>query len=183
MSKSLENFRLSYSWLVKAQMAASVIALAAICLLTFSLIVTRELLSSSILWAEEVSLLLMKVVVFQGAAGMYAARAFIVVDGLTSKLSRRFQFYLQVLAWIVMGGFSSVAAFYGLETYPSQIQIRSYLLEMPKFYFMVPLIIGSVSIMLTSVYYLLATLTFGILEDASVNENGFKPLVRTREYS
>ena len=151
------------SWLVRLQTVASVVALVVICGLTLLAITAREA-GTSVLWTEEVSLLMMKVVVFQGAAGIYARRAYIVVGGLVSLFSPRLQWLVSLLAWAFIGGFAALVAYQGLQTYPTQIAIRSYLLELPKFYFTVPLIVGAATICLTSVYYLLATLAAGAPE-------------------
>lgn len=157
MDEFLAGFRRLFSWFVKLEIAASVGALAAICVLTLAVIVGREVMNTSILWAEEISLLMMKIVVFEGAAGMYALRAYIVVDGLTDTFPVRARSWVHLFGWLVIGGFATTVAWQGLMTYPSQIAVRTYLLELPKFYFMVPLIVGAASIVITSIYYALAT--------------------------
>lgn len=160
MKITIEYFEQALSWLVKLEIMASVVALAMICILTLVQIVVREL-GGSLLWAEEVSLLMMKIVVFQGAAGMYAKRAYIYVDGLTMLFPRRVQWALNLIGWVLIGGFAALLTYQGIKSYPSQIQIRSYLLQLPKFYFTLPLILGAATIFLASVYYLIATLIAG----------------------
>lgn len=146
-------------WLTRIEIVASVLALTTICVLTLAVILAREVFGSSILWAEEISLLLMKVVVFFGAAAMYATRSFIRVDGLVGKLGPGARDRVQMAAWLLAAAFAAVVMIKAIQTYPTQIQARSYLLELPKFYFFVPLIIGAASIFLTSVYYLLVLAT------------------------
>lgn len=154
----MRAYRRLLEWVTRFEIAASVLALAAICVLTLASLVARQFPSWSLLWAEEISLLLMKIMVFVGAAAMYATRTFIVVDGVYERLPARAQGVADVFGWLVIALFASVVAVEGLLTYPRQIEVRSYLLEWPKFYFTLPLIIGAVSIVLTAIYYLLACL-------------------------
>lgn len=154
----MKQFRWLLAWLTHIEIVASVSALATICLLTLATLVARQLPSVSILWAEEVSLLLMKVVAFIGAAAMYATRTFIAVDGLYDRLPGRARRIAYIGGWLVIALFAAVVVAQGMLTYPRQIIARSYLLEWPKFYFTVPLIIGAASILLSSIYYALAEL-------------------------
>lgn len=161
MRHGLQLYGRVLSWLVNVEIVASIIALATVCIVTLAAIVARELLNSSLLWAEEISILLMKVVVFQGAAGIYARRAYIVVDGLTARFSPRAQWLVSLFGWLLIAVFAAIACREGILTYRSQMAVRSYLLELPRFYFTVPLILGTATIALVSLYYLLATLHAG----------------------
>ena len=156
MDTRYAGLRRVVGWLTGLEIVASVAALATISVLTLAVILAREVFGSSILWAEEISLLLMKVVVFFGAAAMYATRSFIRVDGLVLRLGPRARDWAQMAGWLLAAVFAGVVMVKGIQTYPTQIQAHSYLLELPKFYFFVPLILGAASIVLTSLYYLLA---------------------------
>lgn len=160
MKVFIHRYGRALSWFVRLEILASAFALAVICGLTMTAITMRAT-GGSLLWAEEVSLLLMKVVVFPGAAGLYAQRGYIVVGGLVKTFPRRLRHLTGLLSWMLIGGFAATVAWQGMLTYPSQIEVRSYLLELPKFYFNVPLIVGSTSIVLTSIYYFLATIAAG----------------------
>jgi len=175
----MKLFRRLLEWITDIEIVASVIALATICILTLATMVARQIPSWSMLWGEEVSLLLMKVLAFIGAAAMYATKTFIAVDGLYTRIPDRLRRVVHVFGWFVIVGFAAVVAAQGLLTYPRQINVRSYLLEWPKFYFTVPLIVGAVSIMLTSVYYLAAEVLawrrneeIGSVRIAAMNDDG-----------
>lgn len=159
MNGFLAHARQALAVLATIEIWASVSSLVVICILALSVVVARQFLGTSILWAEEVSLLLMKIVVFLGAAGIYASRSFIVVDGLVRRAPPNLQRTIHLLNWLVVAIFASVVVVEGVLTYPSQIAVRSYLLELPKFYFMVPLIAGAGSIALFALYYFVAILT------------------------
>ena len=151
----MHTFRRLLEWITRIEIAASVCALAAISVLTLATLTARQFPSWSLLWAEEVSLLLMKVMAFVGAAAMYATKTFIAVDGIYKRIPDKYLRIVYMGGWLVVAAFAALAAVQGILTYPRQIGVRSYLLEWPKFYFTVPLIVGTSSIFLTSIYYVL----------------------------
>jgi len=134
-------------------MAAVIISLIVICILTGVQIFLRYGFNESLLWSEEVSLLLMKVMVFLGAAAIYKMQAFICVGYVFNAVPTSVQNLFSVLTSIAAMVFSLVVVVQGLNLYPTQISVRTYLLELPKFYFTVPLIYGAASIFLTSTYF------------------------------
>jgi C4-dicarboxylate transporter DctQ subunit len=136
----------------RAEMAAAIISLIVICILTGIQIFLRYGFNESLLWSEEVSLLLMKVLVFLGAAAIYKMQAFICVGFVFNAVPVRVQNGLAMLTSMAAMVFAAVVVVQGLKLYPSQIAVRTYLLELPKFYFSVPLIYGAASIFLTSAY-------------------------------
>ncbi len=137
----------------RLEMAVTILAVMVICCLTGASIILRYFFGASLLWGEEVSLLLMKVLVFVGAAAVYKGRAYITIDFLFRAFGPRGRYVLSIAAWITAAGFAGVIVWEGVLLYPTQIHTRTYLLELPKFYFTVPLIYGAASIVLTSVYY------------------------------
>ncbi len=137
----------------RMEMAVTVLAIMVICCLTGASIILRYFFASSLLWGEEVSLLLMKVMVFAGAAAVYKGRAYIAIDFLFRPFGPRGRYLLSIAAWMAAAGFAAIVVWQGVLLYPTQIHTRTYLLELPKFYFTVPLIYGAASIVLTSVYY------------------------------
>ena len=182
MKEFVDYFRQALSWLIKFEIMASIVALAVICVLTLVAVIVREA-GGSLLWSEEVSLLMMKIAVFQGAAGMYAHRAHIYVDGLTLLFPRNVQYALSILGWVLVGCFAALVVFQGLQTYPKQIATRSYLLQLPKFYFTVPLIIGAATIFLVSLYYLFATLIAGPAKEGAEIDAHVPGLAKLRDLS
>jgi|GEM_PF-1313909 len=137
----------------RVEMAAVIISLIVICILTGVQIFLRYGFNESLLWSEEVSLLLMKVMVFLGAAAIYKMQAFICVGYVFNAVPTSVQNLFSVLTSIAAMVFSLVVVVQGLNLYPTQISVRTYLLELPKFYFTVPLIYGAASIFLTSTYF------------------------------
>jgi C4-dicarboxylate transporter DctQ subunit len=137
----------------RVEMATVIVSLIVICILTGVQIFLRYGFNESLLWSEEVSLLLMKVMVFLGAAAIYKMQAFICVGFVFNAVPTSVQNLFSVLTSIAAMVFSLVVVVQGLNLYPTQISVRTYLLELPKFYFTVPLIYGAASIFLTSTYF------------------------------
>jgi C4-dicarboxylate transporter DctQ subunit len=136
-----------------AELYLAAAALVAITGLNAAGVVLRYGFNSSIVWAEEISLLLMNVMVFLGAAVMYKARAYVVLEYFFRKLPALLQRRLTVATWAAACAFAALAAGYGVSLYPLQINTTSYILELPRFYATVPLIAGTASIALVSAYY------------------------------
>ena len=152
----MAGFRRALAALGLAELVLSATALVAVSALSAAGVVMRYALNSSIVWGEEVSLLLMNVMVFLGAAVMYKARAYVALEYFYRKLPAGPQAWLMRLSWALAFAFAALAAGYGASLYPLQINTTSYILELPRFYATLPLIAGCASIALTSAYYLLA---------------------------
>lgn len=136
-----------------AELVVAAAALVAIAGLNAAGVVMRYGFNSSIVWAEEISLLLMNVMVFLGAAVMYKARAYVVLEYFFRKFPGALQHRLTVVTWALACAFAALAAGYGISLYPLQINTTSYILELPRFYATIPLIVGCASIACVSAYY------------------------------
>ncbi len=141
-----------------AELFIAAAALVAISGLNAAGVVMRYAFNSSIVWGEEISLLLMNVMVFLGAAAMYKARAYVVLEFFFRKLPAALQHWLTVLTWALACAFAALTAAYAVSLYPLQINTTSYILELPRFYATLPLIAGSASIACVSAYYFAAAL-------------------------
>jgi TRAP-type C4-dicarboxylate transport system permease small subunit len=161
--------RNTLAFLGRMEMAVTVLAIMVICCLTGVSIILRYFFGASLLWGEEVSLLLMKVMVFAGAAAVYKGRAYIAIDFLFRAFGSRGRYLLSIAAWTAAAGFAGIVAWQGVLMYPTQIHTRTYLLELPKFYFTVPVIYGAASIVVTSAYYT-ALLAFRLWTAADFTE-------------
>ena len=147
-------FRRGLAILGLAELVLAAAALVAITGLNGAGVLMRYGFNASLVWAEEISLLLMNVMVFLGAAVMYKARAYVVLEYFYRKLAPGPQRWLGVLAWALACAFAVLAAAYAVSLYPLQINTTSYILELPRFYATVPLILGCASIAAASAYYL-----------------------------
>ena len=81
-----------------------VATLGAICSLTAATVVLRYFFEVSVVWAQEISLLLFHVLIFTGAAVMYKTRAYITMDFVVLRVPRRVQRACALATWIRSAG-------------------------------------------------------------------------------
>lgn len=144
----------------RVELFATSTALLAICALTGAGVFVRYVLNKSIVWSEEVSLFLTCIMVFVGAAAMYKARAYVVLEYFFNKFGAAWQRRLALGAWVLAMAFGTIVCVAAISLYPLQINTTSYILELPRFYWTLPLIWGGASIALTSAYYFLVELAW-----------------------
>jgi TRAP-type C4-dicarboxylate transport system permease small subunit len=116
----------------------------------------RYLLSGSIWWAQEIAQLAMLVAYFLGIAYVYKAKQDIIVGFLLKRLPRSLQTALAIFAQIVIAAFCIVLVLTGLDLAPSQLVFFTYILNIPRFYSTLPLIVASASMAVTAIYYAIA---------------------------
>jgi TRAP-type C4-dicarboxylate transport system permease small subunit len=121
--------------------------------LTMTQVLYRYLLAGSIWWAQEIAQLGMLVAYFFGIAYVYKAKQDIIVGFLLKRLSRGAQVALAVFGQTVIALFCALLVVTGLELAPSQLVFYTYILNIPRFYSTLPLIVASASMALTAVYY------------------------------
>ena len=113
----------------------------------------RYLFAGSIWWAQEISQLAMLIAYFLGIAYVYKAKNDIIVGFLLSRLSREAQVFFAVVGQIMVAAFCFLLVITGLELAPSQLVFFTYILNIPRFYSTLPLIVGSASMGVTAIYY------------------------------
>ena len=150
----MHNVRRALAAWGMAELFVATACLVAISILNAAGVLMRYVFNSSIVWSEEVSLLLLNVMVFLGAAVMYKARAYVVLEYFFRKFSVTLQHRLTLATWALACVFAAIAALYGASLYPLQINTTSFILELPRFYGTSPLIIGCTSIACVSAFYL-----------------------------
>ena len=121
--------------------------------LTMTQVLYRYLLAGSIWWAQEIAQLAMLVAYFFGIAYVYKARQDIIVGFLVNRLSRRVQVGLTIFTQVLIVMFCLFLVVTGLELAPAQLVFFTYILNIPRFYSTLPLIIASASMAMTAAYY------------------------------
>ena len=132
---------------------AMMLALVGVTLLTGVSVALRDLFAISLVWAQEISLLMFHVLVFSGAGLVYKARAYITMDFVFRALPSGAQQALMFATWVVAALFPLAVLWQGLGLYSRQITTMTYILELPRFFFTVPLLFGTVSLFLTNAFY------------------------------
>jgi len=154
----LRFFRVALCGLGWFEVALASVALVAITAINVVGVTLRYGFNSSLIWSEEISLLVMQTMVFVGAAAMYKARGYVVLDFVFDRLPTRFQHGLAIVTWVLASVFASVVCYQAISLYPIQIRSNSFTLGFPVFYFTLPCAVAAASIALTSTYYALSML-------------------------
>jgi len=121
--------------------------------LTMVQVAYRYLLAGSIWWAQEIAQLAMLIAYFLGIAYVYKAKQDIIVGFLVQRLPRRLQAGLAILSQLVIALFCVVLVVTGLALAPTQLVFFTYILNIPRFYSTLPLIVASASMAATAIYY------------------------------
>ena len=108
---------------------------------------------ASIWWAQEVAQLGMLVSYFLGIADVVKANQDIVIGFIVQRLPRVWQRPLYLAIQALVGVFAIVVAAQGVALAPQQLAFKTYILDIPKFYATLPLILASVSMAATAAYF------------------------------
>ena len=149
----MSTFRKALAAVAFVELWVAMTAFVFVIVLTMVQVGYRYLLSGSIWWAQEIAQLAMLVAYFLGIAYVYKAKQDIIVGFLVRRLPRRIQVALAIFAQIVIAAFCIVLVLTGLDLAPSQLVFFTYILNIPRFYSTLPLIVASASMAVTAIYY------------------------------
>lgn len=141
----------------RAELVLAVAAFAFVAALTIYQVVLRYGFGGSIWWAQEIAQLAMLIAYFFGIAYVYKANQDIAIRFIAQRLPARWQPPLYLGIQILIIAFCALVAVEGLLLAPSQLRFKTYILNIPKFYSTLSLIIASVSMAATAAYFALAT--------------------------
>ena len=148
----------------RVELVVAVAAFCAVVVLNVVQITLRYGFDGSIFWAQEISQLLMLVAYFVGASCVFRSRHYVIVEFLIHRIppgAQRAAYALaQVLTvtiWLIVLWTALAEASHTLRTY-------SVILHLPRFYAYLPLMVGAVSVTVTTAYYALAVHVAGRLD-------------------
>jgi len=144
-------------WFGRLEMAVAILCFAAAMLLVIAQVVYRQA-GASLWWAEELAQLLVLYAYFLGISHVYQVRQMIVMEFLAQRFSWRSQIRLYIFVQLFTIGFCAVVAYSCVRIMPAELRFPSYVLQVPRFYWTLPLLIGSVSMVLSCFYFTLAAL-------------------------
>jgi TRAP-type C4-dicarboxylate transport system permease small subunit len=153
---ALAALRRGLAWLGRVELTLAVVAFAAVAALAIWQVILRYGFAGSIWWAQEVSQLAMLVAYFLGIAYVAKANQDIVVQFVVAGLPRRWRLRLYVAIQALIVAFCLVVAVTGALLAPQQLRFRTYILNIPRFYSTLPLILASLSMAATAAYFCLA---------------------------
>lgn len=160
LPRGLAVFRRTLRAVGHAELAVAVAAFVAVVVLNV-IQVTLRAFETSIFWVQEVSQLLALVAYFIGASSLFRSRHYIIIEFLVQRLGPALQRQIYFLAQLLAIVFCAIIVIESIQEVPLLLTNYSVILHLPKLYSHLPLIVGSASIVVTSVYYGLAVWTCG----------------------
>jgi len=153
VSEGLARVRQALGVLGAIELYIALAAFAFVASLTAVQVVYRYGFDGAIWWAQEVAQLGMLVAYFFGISYVYKANQDIVVIFAFRLFPRRVQAIGYVLIQLLVAVFCGFVAVEGIRLAPNQLVFKTYILNIPKFYSTLPLIIASLSMIVTALYY------------------------------
>ncbi len=159
LPKDLALYRQVLKHLGRIEMVVALIGFCATVILNCIQIALRWGFDKSIWWVQEVSLLMMMIAYFIGISCVYRMRHEVIIRFLVDRLPVRVQFYFYYVAEVMTIVFCSVVLVSGISDVPGLLTTYTVIMHLPEFYWTLPLLVASASMILTSVYYLSAMWT------------------------
>lgn len=113
----------------------------------------RYLANTSLVWSEEAALLSTNVFVFLGAAIIFKARADVAVTYFLDKLPPRIAAWLEFLTYLAAAALLGTMVFKSISLWPLQRFTTTFILDISRFWFTVPLIWGAGSMFVASLAF------------------------------
>lgn len=115
--------------------------------------ITLRPFGAAFFWGQEVSQSLALVAYFIGTSSIFRSRHYIIVEFIVQRFAPAMQRQVYLLAQFLAIVFCMIIIVESLLEVPLLLTNYSVILHVPKLYSYLPLIIGSVSIVITSIYY------------------------------
>jgi TRAP-type C4-dicarboxylate transport system permease small subunit len=113
--------------------------------------------NSSIVWSEEIALLATNVFVFLGAAVILKANADVAVTFVVDKLAPRARTLAILAIYAASAAFFAALFWQSLALWPLQRTTSTFILDISRYWFTVPLVWAAASMLLSSLTFALDT--------------------------
>jgi TRAP-type C4-dicarboxylate transport system permease small subunit len=113
--------------------------------------------NSSVVWSEEVAMLATNVFVFLGAAVILKANADVAVTFIMDKLSARVRALAVFAIYLAATAFFGTLLWQAIALWPLQATTSTFILDISRFWFTVPLVWAAASMLVTSAAFALDT--------------------------
>ncbi len=123
------------------------------CTIVSANVLLRYGFNSSLVWSEEAALLSTNIFVFLGAAAILKARADVSVTFVLRKLPARVAVYLELLTYLAAAAFFATMLAQAILLWPLQWGTTTFILDISRFWFTLPLIWASASMLVTSLAF------------------------------
>jgi TRAP-type C4-dicarboxylate transport system permease small subunit len=137
----------------RAELVVTLAAFAGVVALVSVQVALRFLFAYGLVWAQEVAQLLILVAYFLGTSYVYKARHYLLIGIVFDRLPERLRILLYLAAQALTAVFCLMLFVELCGLAPAQLRMKTYILQVPRFYSSLPLLIGSASMDLTAIYY------------------------------
>lgn len=131
-----------------SQMTIAMTSLGVIVLMNLYEILVRTFFDKSLIWIQEISVLLMVWMIFCGFTKIVYEKKDITIDLITSRLNPRIRLFLEILTHLVMIVFLVVFSYSGYFYMTKQIGIGTLTSNIPRILYIFPVVLNSVSVAL-----------------------------------
>ena len=137
----------------RAELVVTLAAFCGVVALVSVQVALRFLFAYGLVWVQEVAQLLILVAYFLGTSYVYKARHYLLIGILFDRPPERLRIALYLAAQVVTAAFCLMLFVKLCGLAPAQLRMKTYILQVPRFYSSLPLLIASASMALTAVYY------------------------------
>jgi len=135
------------------ELAITVAAFTSVIVLVSAQIFFRYVFDVGLVWVQEVSQLLILTAYFFGISFVFKARRYLIVSILFDRFPEAAKLPLYIGCQVLTAAFCAMLFFELLGIAPQQLYMKTYILQIPRFYSSLPLLVASISMTLTAVYY------------------------------
>ena len=150
----LAVFRRLLAWIGRAELMAAIAALVAVVLLSATQAFLRYFVGASLWWAQEIAETLILVCYFFGISYVFKTRQEIVIEFLSAMAPLRLQVLLFVLEQLFVLAFVITVVWLTHRFSPTMFNMQTPVLKLPAAVTFAPLVVASLMMALTALYYL-----------------------------
>ena len=137
----------------RIELAITVAAFSSVIVLVSAQIFFRYVFDVGLVWVQEVSQLLILTAYFFGISFVFKARRYLIVSILFDRFPEATKLPLYIGCQVLTATFCAMLFVELLGIAPQQLYMKTYILQVPRFYSSLPLLIASISMTLTAIYY------------------------------
>lgn len=130
------------------QMAVAMTSLGVIVPINLYEIIMRTFFNKSLIWIQEISVLLMVWMIFCGFTKIVYEKKDIKIDLITGRLNSRIRTLLEIFTHIVMLVFLLIFSYYGYFYMMKQIGMGTLTSDIPRVLYIFPVVLNSISVTL-----------------------------------
>ena len=135
------------------ELAITVAAFTSVIVLVSAQIFFRYVLDVGLVWVQEVSQLLILTAYFFGISFVFKSRRYLIVSILFDRFPEAAKLPLYIGCQVLTAAFCAMLFVELLGIAPQQLYMKTYILQIPRFYSSLPLLVASISMTLTAIYY------------------------------